>query len=177
MRHAQLAIRHLTQLGKTIVRFQRIAAGGHEIDHTIERLAQQPRIRQRGSHFAIERARIEWRLARHAHDMLRQHVERTGSVQRHILLARIGRIHRRAALQNLEPVRRHQQRLRGLVEPVICPPYPLRQAARTLWRADVDDEIDIAPVNSKIQRRRAHHRPQFARRHRRFDLAPLHLVE
>ena len=39
------------------------------------------------------------------------------------------------------------------------------------------DQIDVAPVDAEIERRRADHRAQFARRHRVFDLAALRDVE
>ena len=49
----------------------------------------------------------------------------------------------------------------------------LRQAAGAFGRADIDDEIDIAPVDAKIQRRCADHGLQRARRHGRLDAAAL----
>ena len=42
---------------------------------------------------------------------------------------------------------------------------------------DMDDEIDIAPVDAEIERRGADHGAQLSRRHRRFDLAPLADIE
>ena len=46
-----------------------------------------------------------------------------------------------------------------------------------LRRADIDDEIDVAPVDAEIERGRAHHRAQFAGRHRVLDLAALRDIE
>jgi hypothetical protein len=51
------------------------------------------------------------------------------------------------------------------------------RAASALRRADIDHEIDVAPVDAEIERRRAHDRAQAAARHRLFDLAPLRYVE
>ena len=87
------------------------------------------------------------------------------------------RFERRPAFQHLEAVGRHQQRLRRLVEPVIGAADALGQPARAFRRADVDDEIDVAPVDAEIERRGRDHRAQLARRHRRLDLAPLADVE
>ena len=88
-----------------------------------------------------------------------------------------GRVARRLAFEHLETVGGHEQRLRGLIEPVIGAADALQQAARTLGRADMDDEIDIAPVDAEIERRGADDGAQLARRHRRFHLAPLRHIE
>ena len=82
-----------------------------------------------------------------------------------------------AALQHLEAVGRHQHRLRRLVEPVIGAADPLQDARCALRRADIDHEIDIAPIDAEIERGRAHHRAQSAGHHGVLDLAPLRHVE
>ena len=53
----------------------------------------------------------------------------------------------------------------------------LEEARGSLRRADIDDEIDVAPVDAEIERGGAHDRAQAPARHRRFDLAPLRYVE
>ena len=53
----------------------------------------------------------------------------------------------------------------------------LGQPAGAFRRADIDDEIDVAPVDAEIERRGADHRAQFAGHHGRFDLAALADVE
>ncbi len=95
----------------------------------------------------------------------------------HVLHACLRGIERGTALQHLEAIARHQQRPRRLVEPVIGAADALDQPARPLWRADVDDEIDIAPVDAEIEGRGAHHRLEAAVGHRRLDLAPLGGIE
>lgn len=52
-------------------------------------------------------------------------------------------------------------------------PDPLRQSAGALGRADVNNEIDIAPVDAEIERGGCNHCLQFPRRHGAFHLAPL----
>ena len=81
------------------------------------------------------------------------------------------------AFQHLETVGRHQQRARGFVEPVIGAADALHQPRGALGRADIDDEIDIAPVDAEVERRGADHAAQFARRHGVLDLAALGDVE
>lgn len=46
-------------------------------------------------------------------------------------------------LQNLETVRRHQQRLGGKIELVVGSPDALEKPARSLGRADMDDQGGI----------------------------------
>ena len=53
----------------------------------------------------------------------------------------------------------------------------LHQPRRALGRADIDDEIDVAPVDAEIERRGAHHGAQFAGGHGVLDLATLRDVE
>ena len=53
----------------------------------------------------------------------------------------------------------------------------LQQPRGALRRADIDDEIDVAPVDAEIERGGADHRAQAAGRHRLLDLAALRDVE
>ena len=53
----------------------------------------------------------------------------------------------------------------------------LQQPRCAFWRADIDDEIDVAPIHSKVERRGAHDGTQASARHRRFDFAALRHVE
>ena len=68
-------------------------------------------------------------------------------------------------------------RLRGLVEPVVGAADALDEAAGAFRRADMDDEVDIAPVDAEVERRGGDDGAQRARGHRRFDLAALRGVE
>ena len=53
----------------------------------------------------------------------------------------------------------------------------LQQPRRAFWRADIDDEIDVPPIQSNVERRGAHDGAQASARHRGFDLAALRHVE
>src|SRR5262249_29605272 len=81
-------------------------------------------------------------------DVLRQHVERTEAQRRRVLRILRDGVDGNTALQHFEPVSRHEHRARGLLKAVIGAAYSLHQARGTLWRADIDDEVDIAPVHA-----------------------------
>jgi hypothetical protein len=77
------------------------------------------------------------------------------------------------ALQHLEAVGRHQQGPRRLVQPVVGAADPLHHPRGPLRRGQLDDQVDVAPVDAQVQRRGADHGAQLAAGHRRLDLAPL----
>ena len=109
--------------------------------------------------------------------MLGEHVERAGPDRRRVLGAEIVGVERRPALDHLEAVGRDENRLRRLVEAVVGAADALREPARALRRADIDDEVDVAPVDAEVERRRADDGAELSRRHRGLDLAPLGGVE
>jgi len=49
----------------------------------------------------------------------------------------------------------------------------MRCTSRLAPRGELDDKVDVAPVDAEVERRGADHGPQVATRHRRLDLAPL----
>ena len=160
-----------------LVAFQRVAAGGDERDHVVETGARQVRVRRRAAHFRVEIIGEKRRAAGAAEHMLRQHVERAQAQRRGILRVLVDRVDGDAAFQHLETVGRHQHRTRGFVEAVIGAADPLHQPRRPLRRADIDDEVDITPVDPEIERRRTDHAAQAALRHRLLDLAALRDIE
>ena len=109
--------------------------------------------------------------------MLGEHVEGAGADRGRVLRAEIVGVEGGAALHHLEAVGGHQQRLRRLVEAMVGAADALGKPARALGRADMDDQIDVAPVDAEIEGRGADHRAELAGGHRRLDLAPLAGVE
>jgi hypothetical protein len=95
--------------------------------------------------------------------MLRQHVEAARAELLAIALAFAHRVLRRRGFQEFEAVARHQQRAARLVEPMVGAPDPLHQPRRSLGRAHLHDEIDIAPVDAQIEAGRGDQRAQFPR--------------
>ena len=174
---APAAVLVLLDAREALIGFQRIAAGGDEIDHVVEIGPRQVRIGRRGQHFVIELVGQKRLAAGAAEHVLRQHVERAGAQRRGVLRVLGDRVDRDAAFQHLEAIGRHQHRARGFVDAVIGAADPLHQPRRALRRADIDDEIDVAPVDAEIERRGADHAAQFAGRHRVLDLAALRDVE
>ncbi len=57
---------------------------------------------------------------------------------------------------------------RWLARPIRC-----TMRAGALGAGELDDEVDVAPVDAEVERGGADHGPQLAARHRRLDLAPL----
>ena len=57
------------------------------------------------------------------------------------------------------------------------PAYPPHQPGRAFRGADIDHEIDVAPVDAEIERGGADHAAQFSLGHRVLDLAALGDVE
>ena len=162
---------------ETFVGLQRVAAGGDEIDHVVEVGSCQRGVRRRCQHFRVEFVGEKRLAAGAAEHVLRQHVERAGAQWRRILRILRDRIDRDAAFQHLEAIGGNEHGARGLVEPVVGAADPLHQARGTLWRADIDDEIDVAPVDTEVERGGADHAAQLAGRHRVLDLAALGDVE
>ncbi len=177
MRDAQLSGGRGFQLGVAFVVLQCVAAVGNESEHAVEGLAIKRRIRRGGDDLGVERRGIEVAGTRRAENVLRQHVERTLARKGDVLRAGLSRIDGGAAFQNLEAVGGHEDRLRGLIEPVVGAADALDEAAGALRRTHMNDEIDIAPVDAEIERRGGDNRAQRARRHRRFHLAALQGVE
>src|SRR3546814_15066881 len=73
---------------------------------------------------------------------------------------------RGARLQIFKAVAGNDERLRRLFQPVIGAADPLGQPRRALWRAHLDDEIDVAPVDAEVEACRRDQRatPAFAPR-------------
>ena len=177
MGDAPAAVLALPDLGEALVGLQRVAAGRDEIERGVEIGARQVRIGRGGRHLGVELVGEERLAAGGAEHVLRQHVERAGARRRRVLRVLGDGVERGAAFQHLEAVGRHQHAARGLVHAVVGAADALQQPRGALRRADIDDEIDVAPVDAEIERGGAHHRAQPAGRHRGLDLAALRHVE
>ena len=174
---APAAVLVLLDAREALIGFQRVAAGGDEIDDVVEIGSRQRRIGRRRQHLLIEFVGEKRLAAGAAEHVLRQHVERAGPQRRGVLRILRDRIDRDRAFQHLEAVGRHQHGARGLVDAVVGAADPLHQPRGALRRADIDDEIDVAPVDAEVERGGADHAAQFAGRHRVLDLAALGDVE
>ena len=177
MRNAPAAVLALANPGKAVIGLERIAAGGDEIDHRVELGAAERGVGRRRSHLGIKRVAVKRLAAGAAEDVLRENIEAAGARRRRILGIDGNGVERGAAFQHFETVCGNEHALGRFVHAVIGAADPLQQPRRALRRADINDKIDVAPVDAEIERGGAHHRAQPAGRHRGLDLAPLRHVE
>ena len=105
--------------------------------------------------------------------MLRQHVERALEQRRRVLRADGARLERCTAFEHLEAVGRHQDRAARLVHAVVGAADPLGQPAGALRRADMDDQIDVAPVDAEVEGRGGDDGAQAVALHRLLDAPAL----
>ena len=150
---------------------QRITAVGDKSQHLVELLARRIGIRHGADNLGIEFVGMERPAAGDAEDMLGQNIEpatpERGAIQP--VLFNLGLC--RDTFQIFEPVCRHENGATRLVQPVVGPADPLQQAANPLWRANLDHQIDIGPVEPKVERACRHHTIKAAGGHHRLDLA------
>jgi len=104
--------------------------------------------------------------------MLRQHVEPPRPERFAVPLPFVHRLLRRKGLEKLEPIPRHQQRLAGLIEPVVRASDALEQARGAFRRPHLNHEIDVPPIDAKIQTGGADQCPQPPFGHGAFHFAP-----
>ncbi len=105
--------------------------------------------------------------------MLGQNVEAARARQHGILRPFLGRLQRGAAFEHLEAVAGHEKGFRGFVEPVIGAADALDEAAGAFGCADVDDEVDVAPVDAEVEGRGCNDGLELACGHGSFDFLPL----
>ena len=171
MRHAPASILVALQPPELVIGLEGIAAGLDEAENVRQGLLVNGGIRGRATYLGQHLVLVERRRAGRGHDVLGQHVERAGTEDILVELAFVDRVQRRPSLQKLESIARDEQSLARLVEPVIGAADPLQQSRRTLGRAHLDDEVDVAPVDAKVEAGRAHQSAQAAGGDRCLDLA------
>ncbi len=101
--------------------------------------------------------------------MLAEDVERAGAARLAVEIAVAHGLEGGDAFDHLEAVGRRQHRAGRRVVAVVGPPDALDEAFDVLRRADLDDEIDGAPVDAEIEAAGADHGAERARRHRALD--------
>ena len=109
--------------------------------------------------------------------MLGEHIERAVADGRRVLRAEIVGVQRRLTLHHLEAVGRHENGAARLVHAVIGAADALGKARGALRRADMDDQIDIAPIDAEIERRGGDDGAQAIFRHGLLHLAALADIE
>ncbi len=157
----------------TLVDTERVAAVRDELDHRIEIGSREAGIGCCRAHLVKEPVRIEGTAAGDARDVLRQHVQAAMRNLAAVEVARVQRLLRGDALQHLEAVGRDQDGTAGLVQAVVGATDALEQAGGTFRRSDLDDEVDVAPVDAEVERGGADDGAQAAPCHDGLDLAAL----
>ena len=109
--------------------------------------------------------------------MLAQDIARAGAAR--VPVKRVGAhgVERGDTFDHLEPVCGDHQRLGGRVVAVIGAADPLDEALDILVRADLDNQVHIAPVDPEVQRACADDGLEVARDHGGFDAGALRAVE
>jgi hypothetical protein len=135
-----------------VVDFQRVAACGDKIDGAIEVRAGEIGERRGRDHFGVKLIRIERFAAGAAHDVLREAFDRAEPRPAAIHRAFGDGLLRSATFKHFEAIAGREQRARRLIEPVIGAADALHQARGAFRRADLDHQIDIAPIDAEIKR-------------------------
>ncbi len=161
------------QAAVAVVGGERVAAGGDEGQHRVEIGAGEIGEGRRVADLVVERIGVERAGAGDPGEVLRQDVEAAREELAAVERVLVQRVLGGDALQHLEPVGRDQGGAARLVEAVVGAADPLQQAGGTLGRADLDDEVDVAPVDAEVERGGADHGAQGTGSHRGLDLAAL----
>ncbi len=177
VRDTPTPVLHLPDLREALVGFERVAAGRDEIGGGVEVGAGKRRVGRGGRHLAIKIVGVERHAAGAAEHVLRQHVEPADAQRRRVLRIHRDGLNGRGAFQHLEAIGRHEHPFRGLIHAVIGAADALEQPRGAFRRADIDHQIDVAPVDAEIERGGRHHGAQLSRRHRILDAAALADIE
>ena len=148
---APCAVR-LYQPPPAVIGAKRVAAGSAKIEAAVERLPAQPVVMPGAADLGEKVVGGEGAGAGGQQDVLAEDVEAAG---RHRLPIQFSRFHGgegAAALHKLQPVARHEQRAGGRIKAMVRPSDPLHESFDALRRADLNDQIDRAPVDAEIER-------------------------
>ena len=160
------------QAAEAVVGLQRITARSDEVEDLGEGLVLQSRVGRGGSKLGEQLLLLERRRAGDREDVLREHVQRSRPEILGVELAVVDGVERRAGLEIFEAVAGHDRAFAGLVEAMVGAADPLEKAGRSLGRAHLHDEVDVAPVDTEVEAGGRDESAQLARRHGRLDLAP-----
>ena len=109
--------------------------------------------------------------------MLGEHVETALADGRRVLRTEIIGVEGGTAFHHLEAVGRHEDGAARFVHAMVGTAHPLSKARGALGRADMDDEIDVAPVDAEIEGRGGDDGAQGVLGHGALHLAALADVE
>ena len=155
-----------------VVGLQRVAAGGGESRGSRRSRTGQAAVGTGAADLVEERVGVERAGAGGQQDVLAQHVERAGAARRSVQVVGVDRLERGAALEHLEAVGGHEDGAGGRVVAVVGAADALDQPLDVLGRADLHDEVDVAPVDAEIEAAGRDDGAKLARDHGRLDAEP-----
>ena len=105
-----------------------------------------------GADLGEERVGVERAGAGGEQDVLAEHVERAGAARLAVEVVVAHGVERGAAFEHLEAVGGHEHGAGGGVVAVVGAADALDEALDVLRRADLDHEVDVAPVDAEVER-------------------------
>ncbi len=142
----------LLQALPAVVGFQRIAAGGGEIEAGVEFRFGEKRVGASGGDLAVEVVGVEGARAGGGEDVLAEHVLWTRAAR--FAVKGMGADGVEGGLTFDPPRTGWQGRggpWRARSAPVVGAADPLHKAFDVLWRADLDYQINVAPVDPEVE--------------------------
>ena len=152
-----------------VIGFQRVAAGGDEIETGVEFLFGYSSIGASGGDFAVEVFGVERACAGGGEDVLAKDIPWPRSARFSVERVGADGIEGGLTLHHLEAVGGDEEGLGRGVVAVVGTADPLHEAFHVFRCADLDHQIDIAPVDSEVERAGADHGAQRPGGHRLFD--------
>ena len=174
---AILAICLLDQAVPLIIAPKRIAPRCAEIQTLVKLSPGQCVIASGGTDLSIKLVWIKGSGASNQYNMLAQHIQWFSAAFFPIEIMCYHGFKCGHTFNNLKPIGRNNHRLgRGIVA-VVGPPDALNQPFDIFGRTDLDHQINVPPVNSKIKAAGAYDCAQLACGHGGFDLLPLRAIK
>ncbi|CAI8360498.1 MAG: Uncharacterised protein [SAR116 cluster bacterium MED-G04] len=141
-------------LGQFVIAFiglERVAAGGDKFQHGIKISAAQMPVGIGCANLLIKVISPERISDCHPDNMLGQHIKPARIIRRIIQEAGPDIGNRGVAFKHFEPVGGDQHSTADQIIAMPGPADPLQQPGRAFGCADLDHQIDISPVNAKIE--------------------------
>ena len=152
-----------------VIGAQRIATGGDEIEAGVKIGPGQGGVGAGGGDLVKKVGGVERPGAGGGEDVLAQHVARAGATGVAVKVVGADSLQCGLAFDDFKAVGGDQQSLGGGVVAVVGATDALNKAFDVLGGADLNDQIDIAPVDAEVEASGADHGPQRARDHGLFD--------
>ena len=135
-----------------VVGAERVAAGGAVGEAGVEVGAREGAVGAGGADLGEEGVGVEGAGAGGEQDVLAEDVERAGAARLAVEVVVADGVEGGVAFEHLEAVGGHEDGAGGGVVAVVGAADALDEALDVLRRADLDDEVDVAPVDAEVER-------------------------